>query len=74
VCCALLVKFSDKLRDMDFQEMIIFLQRLPTTGWGDNEIELLLSEAFVLKSVWQGADNHFANLPMREGLPNMMGR
>ncbi|CAK9785547.1 unnamed protein product [Cutaneotrichosporon oleaginosum] len=74
VCCALLVKFSDRLRDMDFQEMIIFLQRLPTTGWGDNEIELLLSEAFVLKSVWQGADNHFANLPMREGLPNMMGR
>ncbi|BEJ12464.1 hypothetical protein CspHIS471_0209240 [Cutaneotrichosporon sp. HIS471] len=74
VCCALLVKFSDKLRDMDFQEMIIFLQRLPTNDWGDNEIELLLSEAFVLKSVWQGADNHFANLPMREGLPSMMGR
>lgn len=44
------------------QEMIIFLQNLPTTAWTDHDIELLLSEAYVLKTVWQGAENHFANL------------
>jgi hypothetical protein len=38
----------------------MFLQRLPTEPWSDFEVELLLSEAFVLKSVWQGAENHFS--------------
>ena len=110
VCSALLVKYSERLRDMDFQvsrylmlrsfplltlpppnhiyrlslppasynkshdglrtdeqEMIIFLQCLPTNSWNDHDIELLLSEAYVLKTVWQGAENHFANLPNGQG-------
>ncbi|KAK4685873.1 TBC1 domain family member 2, partial [Tremellales sp. Uapishka_1] len=62
VCSALLVKYSERLREMDFQEMIMFLQCLPTQSWTDHDIELLLSEAYVLKTVWQGAENHFANL------------
>lgn len=37
----------------------MFLQRLPTENWSDHDVELLLSEAFVLKSVWHGAENHF---------------
>lgn len=78
VCSAFLVKWSDRLKEMDFQvsnqtsdlpdkmdadpllqEIIMFLQCLPTQDWQDHDIELLLSEAFVLKSVWQGAENHF---------------
>jgi hypothetical protein len=38
----------------------MFLQSLPTQGWGDHEIEMLLSEAFVLSSVWHNAQSHFA--------------
>jgi hypothetical protein len=41
----------------------MFLQCLPTQSWTDHDVELLLSEAFVLKSVWQGAENHFMGLP-----------
>ncbi|KAI9635757.1 rab-GTPase-TBC domain-containing protein [Dioszegia hungarica] len=67
VCSALLVKYSERLREMDFQEMIIFLQRLPTDLWTDHDVELLLSEAYVLKTVWQGAENHFANLAQSNG-------
>lgn len=108
VCSALLVKYSERLREMDFQvctlnraqhralpdhhhtraaisrvklspmrhvaaskadsqEMIMFLQRLPTHSWTDHDVELLLSEAFVLKTVWQGAENHFANQPAGQG-------
>ncbi|WVW81810.1 hypothetical protein I302_103807 [Kwoniella bestiolae CBS 10118] len=75
VCSALLEKFSDRLREMDFQEMIMFLQCLPTQSWTDHDIELLLSEAYVLKSVWQGAENHFANLPNgNQGQFGMLGR
>ena len=37
----------------------MFLQSLPTQNWGDHEIELLLSHAFVLNSTWQNAQSHF---------------
>jgi hypothetical protein len=56
------------------QEMIMFLQRLPTHSWTDHDVELLLSEAFVLKTVWQGAENHFANMPQGQGGFGMLGR
>jgi hypothetical protein len=55
----------------------MFLQRLPTQTWTDKEVELLLSEAFVLKNVWQGAENHFANLSNGAGAGaafGMLGR
>ncbi|KAH9485567.1 GTPase-activating protein gyp1 [Psilocybe cubensis] len=59
VCSAFLVRWSDKLRKMDFQGIIMFLQSLPTQDWGDHEIEMLLSEAFVLNSIWHNAQSHF---------------
>ncbi|KIM69783.1 hypothetical protein SCLCIDRAFT_13153 [Scleroderma citrinum Foug A] len=59
VCSAFLVKWSAKLRQMDFQGIIMFLQSPPTQDWGDHEIELLLSEAFVLSSIWHNAQSHF---------------
>jgi hypothetical protein len=37
----------------------MFLQSLPTQDWGDHEIEMLLSEAFVLNSIWHNAQSHF---------------
>ncbi|KAF6760311.1 tbc1 domain family protein [Ephemerocybe angulata] len=42
-----------------YLDIIIFLQSLPTQGWGDHEIEMLLSEAFVLNATWQNAQSHF---------------
>lgn len=47
VCLAFLVKWSDQLREMDFQSIIMFLQSLPTQDWTDKNTELLLSEAFM---------------------------
>ncbi|KAI0029973.1 rab-GTPase-TBC domain-containing protein [Vararia minispora EC-137] len=60
VCSAFLVRWSDKLRKMDFQGIIMFLQSLPTQDWTDHEIEMLLSQAFVLNSTWANAQSHFA--------------
>ncbi|GAA5822376.1 hypothetical protein JCM11251_006320 [Rhodosporidiobolus azoricus] len=53
VCLAFLVRWSDKLRDMDFQSIIIFLQSLPTQDWTDKDTELLLSEAFLWSRTFQ---------------------
>ena len=44
VCCALLMKFSRKLKQMKFVEMIQFLQKLPLEQWTDYDLELLISE------------------------------
>lgn len=37
---------------MDFQGVIMFLQSLPTQNWSDKDAEMLLSEAFVYKSLF----------------------
>jgi len=50
--------FQDRISYV-YQGIIMFLQSLPTQDWGDHEIEMLLSEAFVLNSIWQNAQSHF---------------
>ena len=59
VCAAFLVKWSDQLMNMDFQETITFLQNPPTKSWKDTEIELLLSEAYIWQSLYKDATSHW---------------
>lgn len=58
VCAAFLVKWSDKIKEMDFQEIMIFLQSLPTKNWSEKDIELLLSEAYMLQTLYKNASAH----------------
>lgn len=58
VCAAFLVKWSDRLLEMDFQEIMMFLQALPTKVWGEKDVELLLSEAFMWQSLYKNASAH----------------
>ncbi|BFZ57978.1 GTPase-activating protein [Savitreella phatthalungensis] len=55
VCTALLVKYSKEIQARDFQNIIILLQALPTAAWTDKEIEMLLSEAYLWKSLWSNS-------------------
>ncbi|SCV03657.1 LAMI_0H09912g1_1 [Lachancea mirantina] len=59
VCAAFLVKWSDKLVHMDFQEIITFLQNPPTQNWKESDIELLLSEAYIWQSLYKDATSHW---------------
>lgn len=43
---------------MDFQEIMMFLQALPTREWTEKDIELLLSEAFIWQSLFKGSSAH----------------
>ncbi len=53
VCAGLLLNFSEKLKKMtEFQEVIMFLQNLPTTSWSQEEIDILLAKAFQINSVY----------------------
>jgi len=44
---------------MNLQGIIMFLQSLPTQGWTDHDIQMLLSQAFVYSTTWQNAQSHF---------------
>ncbi|MCJ1249276.1 GTPase-activating protein [Trapelia coarctata] len=61
VCAAFLVKWTDQLVKMDFQEIMMFLQALPTRDWTEKDIELLLSEAFIWQSLFRGSSAHLRN-------------
>ncbi|KAG5920018.1 hypothetical protein E4U42_006335 [Claviceps africana] len=71
VCAALLVKWSDKLTKMDFQEIMMFLQSLPTKSWTEKDMELLLSEAFIWQSLYKGSAAHLKGGPSRPLLSNL---
>merc|ERR1711879_19214 len=48
VCAAILTTFSKELQGMnEFQDIILYLQNMPTEQWGERQIELVLSQAWV---------------------------
>uniref|UniRef100_A0A8B9PR19 Rab-GAP TBC domain-containing protein n=1 Tax=Apteryx owenii TaxID=8824 RepID=A0A8B9PR19_APTOW len=60
VCAAFLVRWRKEiLEEKDFQELLIFLQNLPTIHWGNEEISVLLAEAYRLKFAFADAPNHY---------------
>ncbi|KAL3778992.1 hypothetical protein ACHAW5_005758 [Stephanodiscus triporus] len=58
VCASFLVHFSPTLRQMGFDELFQFMQNMPTDDWGDREVEILLSSAFVLSTLFGGSEAH----------------
>ncbi|KAL7555139.1 hypothetical protein ACHAWF_018774 [Thalassiosira exigua] len=58
VCASFLVHFSNELQQMGFDELFQFMQNMPTDDWGDREIEILLSSAFVLSTLFGGSEAH----------------
>jgi len=58
VCASFLVHFSAELQQMGFDELFQFMQNMPTDDWTDREIEILLSSAFVLSTLFGGSEAH----------------
>jgi hypothetical protein len=61
VCAAFMCQFSHQLQTMSFDEVFGFMQDIPTNDWTDTEIEVLLSQAFVLSTLFKGSDAHLTN-------------
>ncbi|XP_069085821.1 TBC1 domain family member 22A isoform X3 [Pleurodeles waltl] len=60
VCAAFLVSWRKEiLEEKDFQGLLVFLQNLPTKNWENEEISILLAEAYRLKFVFADAPNHY---------------
>ncbi|XP_023365060.1 TBC1 domain family member 22A isoform X2 [Otolemur garnettii] len=60
VCAAFLMRWRKEiLEERDFQELLLFLQNLPTAHWDDEDVSLLLAEAYRLKFAFADAPNHY---------------
>ena len=49
VCAAFILTWASKIKELEFQELMMFMQNLPTRAWTEKEIETLVSQAFVYK-------------------------
>lgn len=60
LCAALLLKFASQLKVMKFQELVTFVQKLPTRDWKVKDVEELLAQAFVYKSLFESSPSHLS--------------
>jgi hypothetical protein len=60
VCAAFLMRWKEELKRMDFQQLIQFLQKLPTEDWTEQEIESLLATAHVYRELFHASPQHLA--------------
>ena len=58
VAATLILKWKEKIKENSFNEIIIFLQNLPTDTWGNRDVEELLSQAFIYFSWFNNSPNH----------------
>lgn len=59
VCAAFLIYFRELiLKERDFQGIMLLLQNLPTQKWTDDNIDLLVAEAYRLKFMFADAPSH----------------
>eukprot|EP00602_Paraphysomonas_sp_CaronLab_P010295 CAMPEP_0185021732 /NCGR_PEP_ID=MMETSP1103-20130426/4432_1 /TAXON_ID=36769 /ORGANISM="Paraphysomonas bandaiensis, Strain Caron Lab Isolate" /LENGTH=415 /DNA_ID=CAMNT_0027553437 /DNA_START=35 /DNA_END=1282 /DNA_ORIENTATION=- len=60
VCAVLLKMYSENLRSMQFQDILLFLQDLPTSEWGEEEVEPILSQAYILSHLFDESPSHLS--------------
>jgi TBC1 domain family member 2 len=58
VCAVLLKMWSEVLQGMQFQDILLFLQDLPTSTWAEEEMESILAQAYILSHLFEESPNH----------------
>ena len=58
VCAALLQQHKPVLMDKSFQDLLLFLQDMPSTQWIEKDVEPILSQAYILSSLYEGSPSH----------------
>ncbi|VAI34634.1 unnamed protein product [Triticum turgidum subsp. durum] len=61
ISASFLLTWSEKLQKLDFQEMVMFLQHLPTRNWAHHELEMVLSRAYMWHTMFKSSPSHLAN-------------
>ncbi|PKA61564.1 hypothetical protein AXF42_Ash018177 [Apostasia shenzhenica] len=61
ISASFLLTWSEKLQKLEFQEMVMFLQHLPTQNWSHHELEMVLSRAFMWHAMFNSSPSHLAS-------------
>ncbi|KAK9088486.1 hypothetical protein Scep_027568 [Stephania cephalantha] len=61
IFASFLLTWSDKLQKLEFQEMVMFLQHLPTENWTIQELEVVLSRAYMWHAMFNSCPSHLAS-------------
>jgi hypothetical protein len=46
---AIMVKFSNQLQKLNFDDIMRFMQKPPTREWNEKDLETIISEAYVYR-------------------------
>lgn len=49
---AIIEKFSKKMLTLKFEELMGFLQNLPTKNWRNSDLEMLIAEAYCYQKIF----------------------
>ncbi|KAG6393657.1 hypothetical protein SASPL_147902 [Salvia splendens] len=60
IYASFLLTWSDTLQKLDFQEMVMFLQHLPTHNWNHLQLETVLSRAYMWYTMFNDSPRHLA--------------
>ena len=52
VCAALLLTFTNDIKQMNYQDCILFLQSLPTSKWKEEDLGMLMAKSYELKQFY----------------------
>ncbi|MBA0664311.1 hypothetical protein Goklo_004342 [Gossypium klotzschianum] len=61
IFASFLLTWSETLQKLDFQELVMFLQHLPTHNWTYQELEMVLSRAYMWHSMFNNSPSHLAS-------------
>uniref|UniRef100_A0A803Q0Q2 Rab-GAP TBC domain-containing protein n=3 Tax=Cannabis sativa TaxID=3483 RepID=A0A803Q0Q2_CANSA len=61
IFASFLLTWSEELQKLDFQELVMFLQHLPTQNWTHQELEMVLSRAYMWHSMFNSSPSHLAS-------------
>ena len=61
-CAAFLLHWSKQLQTMDFQDTLLFLQKVPTSSWRGKDLEVVLSHAHMLRTSFDDAQSHLSSV------------
>ena len=50
ILAAIILKFSKKFKTMNFEEMMIYQQNMPTKDWREEDLATVIAEAYVYKN------------------------
>ncbi|XP_078440914.1 ypt/Rab-GAP domain of gyp1p superfamily protein [Wolffia australiana] len=60
IFASFLLTWSETLRKYDFQDMVMFLQHLPTQAWTHHELEMVLSRAYMWHTMFNNSPSHLS--------------